>query len=89
MTDSDVSTEQQRADLLGFLKTIVKPGGNIDQAADADNLFDAGILDSLAVIQIIVYLEQSHGVNLAEQGIDPTELASIGGILMTIESAAR
>ena len=89
MTDSGVSTEQQRADLLGFLKTIVKPGGNLDQAADEDNLFDASIVDSLAIIQIIVYLEQSHGVNLSAQGIDPTELASIGGILKAIENAPR
>ena len=44
-------------------------------------------MDSLAVIQIILYLEQTYGLKLADHGIDPTDLGSIESILSAIDRA--
>ena len=70
-----------RAALLEFLSGIARPGADLSDLVDADNLVDKGVIDSLAVIQIILYLETEHGVNLGAAGIDPTEIVSIEGIL--------
>jgi len=81
--------EDARTELIDFLGTIARPGQRVADCEDRANLFDAGVLDSLAVIQIILYLEQNHGVDLAAQGIDPAELGTIAGMLDVIGQAAR
>lgn len=77
----------EREELVAFLGTICRPGQQIDGGDDDVNLFDAGLLDSLAVIQIILYLEQHHGINLIAAGIDPSGLGTIAGMLEAIERA--
>ena len=77
-----------REDLIAYLRTIARPGQQIDDIGDDINLFDSGVLDSLAVIQIILHLEQNHGVDMAAHGIDPVDLGTIGGILNAIERAS-
>ena len=49
---------------------------------------ESGLIDSLALLQIVSYLERSHGVDFTEGGIDPEELRSIQSILDLIARAA-
>lgn len=81
--------EQIREELIRFLRTITRAGQSVDDIDDDTNLIDAGIIDSLAVVQIILYLEQNHAVNLRDTGFDPNDLASISGILRMIEGASK
>lgn len=76
---------QARQDLIRFLKTVARPDQRVDGIADHTNLIDAGLIDSFAMIQIILYLEQQHGLNLRNAGVEVSELASIAGILGAIE----
>lgn len=76
---------REREELVRFLGTIARPGRSLDGVADDVNLIDAGVIDSLAMVQIIVHLEQSHAVDLLAGGFDPAELSSIGGILRAIQ----
>lgn len=78
-----------RATLVRFLGTIVRSGQTLDGVADDQNLIDAGIIDSLAMVQIIVHLEKDHGVDLRMGNIDPTALASVAGILKVIDAARK
>lgn len=78
------ASEAERAALIAFLSDIARPGQSLNSLADADNLVDHGVIDSLAVIQIILYLETEHGVNLGAAGIDPAEIVSIAGIMRAI-----
>ena len=84
MTDRDTT----RCDLIEFLGTIARPGSRLGAIGDDDNLVDAGVIDSLAVIHIIMYLESVHGLNLATSGIDPTDILSVGGILDAVARGA-
>jgi acyl carrier protein len=77
-----------RLELIAFLNTVVRPGQSVDGAGDETNLIDAGVIDSLALIQIIFWLEQNHDLHLHKLGIDPSELASINGILKSIDLAS-
>lgn len=71
--------------LLAFLRTIQKPGAPIDEVAEDVSLVEAGLIDSLAVLEIVSYLETTYGLDFAEAGIDPGDLTSIGGILDLVE----
>jgi len=45
------------------------------------SLVESGLIDSLALLQIITYLEQTYGIDFSEKGIDPGELRSVNAIL--------
>jgi acyl carrier protein len=78
---------QARDDLMHFLDSVSRPDQSVDDVADSANLIDTGYLDSFALIQIILYLEERYGLNLRQAGIDTSELTSITGILGVIEHA--
>jgi hypothetical protein len=46
-------------------------------------------LDSLALLQVVTYLEQNYGIRLAEQDVEPDDLRSIDGILSLIERSTN
>ncbi len=77
--------EQDRTHLLAFLRGIQKAGAPIESLGDDDRLVASGLIDSLAILQIVSYLETAHGVDFSITGVDPEQLASIGHILDFIE----
>jgi len=79
--------EQIRDLLVEFIGTIARPGFDLTSLAANANLFDEGVIDSFALIQIIFYLEQEHDIDLQSAGIDPADLTSINGILAAIKEA--
>ena len=81
--------ELARKELVVFLGTIVRPGQRIDDVDDNTNLIDAGLIDSLALVQIITYLEDNFGLSLNAGNVDPNDLGSIAGMLRAIELASR
>jgi hypothetical protein len=42
-------------------------------------------LDSLALLQVVTYLEQNYGIRLADHDVEPDDLRSPDGILSLIE----
>ena len=73
--------QQRRQDLLRFLGTIQRPGHAVDPADEHESLIASGLIDSLAVLQIVVYLEETYGIDFSERGVEPEELRSVGSIL--------
>ena len=77
--------EERRENLLNFLRTIQKAGLPIERLGEHERLVASGLIDSLAILQIVTYLESTYGIDFALRGIDPEQLGSIGGILDLIE----
>ena len=77
--------EKRRAELVEFLRTIQRPGCPIEQISDDESLVDAGLIDSLATLEIVTYLETIYGLDLAARGIDPADIVTINGVLALIE----
>lgn len=73
--------EELRRQIVAYLQTIARPGADFSAVNDDDNLFDQGLLDSLAVIQVIQFIEQRYGVRFRGGTVDPAELASLSGIM--------
>ncbi len=79
--------EQWLADLKRFLRTIQKPNKPVESVAIDERLVASGLVDSLAIMQIVVYLEESYGIDFAATGFDPDRLASMGSIVDLIEQS--
>lgn len=78
-----------REDLLAFLDTIRRPQYPKNALQDHERLVESGLIDSLAVLNIILYLETNFGIDFSEAGVDPDQLGSIGGILDLIERRSK
>ena len=76
---------QAREELVAFLDTIRRPHTPMNAIEDGDSLVESGLIDSLAVLQILLYLETSYGIDFAASGFDPAALGSISEILDLIE----
>ena len=79
--------EEQKQSLLAFLGSIQKAGRPIGSLADDERLVASGLIDSLAILQIVTYLESAYEIDFAMRGVDPEQLGTIGGILDVIEEA--
>ena len=73
--------EQRKSDLISFLRTIQRPDVALQEIDGDLSLVESGLIDSLALLQIITYLEQTYGIDFREKGIDPGELRSVNTIL--------
>ncbi len=76
---------QRRQDLVRFLREIQKAGLPVESLSDSDELVASGLIDSLALLQIVTYLEEAYEIDFADRGVDPEQLGSIGNILDLIE----
>lgn len=76
--------QQRKNDLIKFLRTIQRPGRQIEDTED-QNLVKSGLIDSLAVLQIVFHLEQTYKIDFSDKGIDPGDLQTVEGILDLIE----
>lgn len=83
---SDEAT-QRLADLKQFLRTIQRPGLSLDNIGVDDNLVESGLIDSLAVVQIVVYLEKTYQIDFSAYGFNPERLSSMSSILQFVEEA--
>ena len=81
------SREQLLADLKQFLRTIQKPNRPVESVGIDERLVASGLVDSLAIMQIVVYLEEQYGIDFAASGFDPDRLATMGSIVELIEES--
>jgi acyl carrier protein len=82
-------SDPHRAGLLQFLRSIQKAGAPVEGLGDGDRLTESGLIDSLAILQIVTYLELTYGIDFSARGVSPEELGTIGGILGVIEQEAK
>jgi acyl carrier protein len=70
---------------LAFLRKIQRPRRGLEAVDERTSLVETGLIDSLAVLEIVAYLESTYSIDFADTGVDPEQLTSIGGILDLIE----
>jgi acyl carrier protein len=75
----------RRQELIAFLRGIQKAGVPVESLNDSDGLVSSGLIDSLAILEIVMYLEQTYDIDFSVRGIDPEVLGSIGNILDMVE----
>ena len=81
--------QRHRERVLEFLRTIQKPDRPLDTVAETDSLVESGLIDSLALLEIVAFLEEQYRIDFAAVGLEPEQLISVSGILDLIEREAR
>jgi acyl carrier protein len=82
-----MTREENRQKLLAFLETISRPDVVPSSMAESEDLVAAGLVDSLAVLQIVMFLEEEFDFDFAASGTDPGRLRSVESILDLIEES--
>jgi acyl carrier protein len=81
--------QRHRERVLEFLRTIQKPERPLETVAETDSLVESGLIDSLALLEIVAFLEEQYRIDFAAIGLEPEQLTSVSGILDLIEREAR
>jgi acyl carrier protein len=68
-----------------FVRGLLSEHGHTQDISDDEPLILSGLLDSLAVIRIVVFLEQTFNINFSEVSFDQTNFDSINQILKLIK----
>ena len=69
--------------VLGMLEDICEDDA-VREERDID-LFDAGLLDSMAAIELLVAIEEDFGVQIAPTAVDRDEMNTVNKIIHQIE----
>lgn len=79
-----------RENLRQFLQDSLKERGDQQALADADSLFVSGRLDSFCMTQLILYLEETFGIDFANVDFDLDRIDSLDAIMALVgtQSAA-
>ena len=72
--------------LKAFLQELLADyGEGIDFEDDAP-LVSSGLLDSQAVLRMVVFLEDEFGIDLADRGFDPNDFDSLTNLIRFVNS---
>jgi acyl carrier protein len=79
---------EHRRRFVAFLETIARPDAPLDAIDDDEALVNSGLIDSLAVLSIIGYLESEYAIDFSEREVGPGQLRTIRRVLDLIEREA-
>lgn len=71
--------------LYEFVKTKFEIGDDPDYSMDA-HLFDLGFVDSLGATEIIIFAEETFGIEISQKDILMNDMNTISEIAAVIES---
>ncbi|MDG2170285.1 MAG: phosphopantetheine-binding protein [Opitutales bacterium] len=72
---------------MSFLATITCPDVQTNSIDGNADLVEAGLIDSLAILQIVTFLEQEFEFDFAASGTDPGRLRSVDSILDLVQGS--
>lgn len=75
-----------KSKLKRFIVAEFLPGTQHGELSDELNLLDTGILDSLAVLKLVAYIENEFDIALAPEEIDMDNLNSINAVAAIVEN---
>ena len=70
--------------LKTFIQELLADYGEGPDFGDDDLLVTSGILDSQAVLRMVVFLEDEFGLDLAERGFDQNDFDSLTNIMRLV-----
>ena len=72
--------EEIKASVRSFILDEFLPGEDPNELTDATPLITGGILDSLATMKLVLFMEERFGVRLEAHETDPEHLDTIADI---------
>lgn len=72
-----------------YLRSLLEEYGEDPDVADDAPLITSGVLDSLAILKIVVFLEQNYGVDLSDRGVVQSDFDSVSAIMRLIQETGH
>ena len=72
-------------EVRNYILSVHLPGENPDMLSNDDDLLDMGILDSMAIMQLVAHLEAQYGITIPTEEIDPANFESINSLVAFID----
>ncbi|MFC1773712.1 acyl carrier protein [Pseudomonadota bacterium] len=69
-----------------FIMNEFLPGEDPDQLTESTPLISGGILDSLATLKVVSFLEENFGITVAPHETDEDNFGTIADIVSLVES---
>ena len=69
-----------------FIMSEFLPGEDPDQLTESTPLISGGILDSLATLKVVSFLEENFGITVAPHETDEDNCGTIADIVSLVES---
>ena len=76
-------------DIKDKVKTFIRDNFLFDSSAhieDDDSLLEKGIIDSIGVLELVLYLEEEFGVKIKDEEVIPENLDSVANIEKLIKN---
>lgn len=77
-----------RLALRAFIRKLLAQTGDREGFADNDSLVLSGRLDSVDTLDLVVFLEESYGLDFADRGFDKNDLDSLDSIMALIGASS-
>lgn len=72
-------------EVRNYILSVHLPGENPDMLSNDDDLLDMGILDSMAIMQLVGHLEKHYSITVPTEEIDPANFESINALAAFID----
>ena len=76
---------EKRQAIREFLRKLLAGKGDTMGFADSDSLIVSGRLESIDVLDIVVFLEKNYRVDFGEQDFDQTTLDTVNNMVAVAE----
>ena len=77
---------ENKIKLKTFIQELLADYGEEPDFGDDDPLVTSGLLDSQAILRMVVFLEDEFGIDLAERDFDPNDFDSLTNLLHLVNS---
>jgi acyl carrier protein len=75
--------------LKQFILQEFLPGEDPDELTDTTPLITGGVLDSIATLKLVLFLEERYGVSFAAHEVDQEHMDTIADITKLVSSKKR
>jgi acyl carrier protein len=75
--------------LSHFILQEFLPGEDPGELTDATPLITGGVLDSIATLKLVLFLEERYGVKFEAHEVDPEHMDTIADITTLVSSKKR
>lgn len=72
--------------IKNFIMKEFLPGENPDELTDTTPLISGGILDSIATLKLVMFMEEEYGVNFEPHEVDKENLDNLASIVRLLQS---
>jgi acyl carrier protein len=82
----------ERNEILGQLRNVIVENLEVQVAAqlnETDRLYEDLNIDSIMVLQLMVYIEEVFDVSIPEEDVDPSVFQSLGSLISFIQDLRK